>query len=373
MKILHINSYYSVSPFYKNLYDEQIKLNHDIDVYVPVSKTHIQQNKNMGLYTKVKQVFYEKERYIFHLKHIKILNDIEKEYNVENYEIFHAHSLFSNGYIAYKLSRKYGIPYIVAIRNTDVNLFFKKMFHLRKLGIKIINNASKVIFISKTYQKEVINSYIPYGMKDNVKIKSEVITNGIDNFWLKNTQRKKIKKIGNIINLLYVGDVNDNKNTKTTLKVCELLMKNGYDVNYKIVGNLKNKKYLSLFKKHSFVDYDRFTSKENLVAYYREADIFIMPSINETFGLVYAEAMSQGLPVIYTRNQGFDGQYAEGVVGYSVSPYDIVDIYNKIILIKNNYNSISDNCVKYSKNYSWVYLNNKYLDIYSDVIKTKRD
>ena len=37
---------------------------------------------------------------------------------------------------------------------------------------------------------------------------------------------------------------------------------------------------------------------------YRENDIYVMPSIIETFGLVYAEAMSQGLPVIYTRGQG---------------------------------------------------------------------
>ena len=29
-----------------------------------------------------------------------------------------------------------------------------------------------------------------------------------------------------------------------------------------------------------------------------------MPSKHETFGLVYAEAMTQGLPVIYTKNEG---------------------------------------------------------------------
>lgn len=40
-----------------------------------------------------------------------------------------------------------------------------------------------------------------------------------------------------------------------------------------------------------------------------------MPSHKETFGLVYAEAMSQGLPIIYTKNQGFDGQFPDGYVG----------------------------------------------------------
>jgi len=47
-----------------------------------------------------------------------------------------------------------------------------------------------------------------------------------------------------------------------------------------------------------------------------------MPSITETFGLVYAEALSQGLPVLYTRGQGFDRQFEEGEVGYAVDCFD---------------------------------------------------
>jgi glycosyltransferase involved in cell wall biosynthesis len=58
--------------------------------------------------------------------------------------------------------------------------------------------------------------------------------------------------------------------------------------------------------------------KEKLLNNYRNSDIFIMPSYNETFGLVYIEAMSQGLPIIYTQNEGVDGYFKEGSVGYSV-------------------------------------------------------
>ena len=42
-----------------------------------------------------------------------------------------------------------------------------------------------------------------------------------------------------------------------------------------------------------------------------------MPSITETFGLVYGEALSQGLLIIYTKGQGFDGQIKEKLAGYS--------------------------------------------------------
>ena len=42
---------------------------------------------------------------------------------MNEYSLIHAHSLFSNGYIAMRIKQDYGIPYIVAVRNTDVNTF----------------------------------------------------------------------------------------------------------------------------------------------------------------------------------------------------------------------------------------------------------
>ena len=49
-----------------------------------------------------------------------------------------------------------------------------------------------------------------------------------------------------------------------------------------------------------FVSYLPETNDKNkLLEHYRSCDIFIMPSKTETFGLVYVEAMSQGLPCLY--------------------------------------------------------------------------
>ena len=69
---------------------------------------------------------------------------------------------------------------------------------------------------------------------------------------------------------------------------------------------------------------------ENFIKYFIESDIFVMPSRYETFGLVYVEALSQGLPVIYTRGQGFDGQIPDGEVGYSVKCNDVNEIAEKL-------------------------------------------
>ncbi|HWL26899.1 MAG TPA: glycosyltransferase, partial [Ureibacillus sp.] len=132
MEILHINSYYSGSHFYKNFYDKQVELGLSIDVYVPINKSISVKNKDFGDFTKISRNHSKGDRFLFHLKHKKIYKDITQNYITKKYDIIHAHSLFSNGYIAYRLKEKYGIPYIVTVRNTDVNTFFKKMIHLRK-------------------------------------------------------------------------------------------------------------------------------------------------------------------------------------------------------------------------------------------------
>lgn len=54
---------------------------------------------------------------------------------------------------------------------------------------------------------------------------------------------------------------------------------------------------------------------------FAESDIFVMVSHSETFGLVYIEALSQGLPILYTRGQGIDGTLKEKI-GEAADSYD---------------------------------------------------
>lgn len=369
MKILHINSYYSCSKFYKNLYDKQTKSELDIDVYVPVSTAIDTSKLKLGDYTTISTNHNKYDRLLFHIKHNKIYKDIINKYLISEYSIIHAHSLFSNGYIAYKLYKKYGIPYIVAVRNTDINVFFKRMIHLRQLGVNILTNANKVIFISNPYKEYTIDKFVPSIYKEEVKNKSLVIPNGIDNFWLENRFTYKNEPQNNQVNLIYVGTLDSNKNIETTTRACEILIKQGYKVRYKIIGKIKNKIYKKFITEYPFIEYIPHCPKEDLINHYRSGDIFIMPSKHETFGLVYAEAMSQGLPVIYTRGQGFDGQFKEGEVGYSVRHNSPEEIASRVVDILNNYKNISGNCIEKVDRFDWKSIVQDYIEIYRNILK----
>ena len=367
MRILHVNSYYAAGNFYKNLFDNQVKTGLDIKVYVPVSKNLIYK-KDYGDYTTVSYNHGKYDRIFFHLKHYKIWQDFLNKINYKNYDIVHAHSLFSNGYIAYKLNKKHNIPYIVAVRDTDTNIFFKRMIHLRPLGVDILKRASKVIFLSESYRDNTIDKYIPKKLQKEIKQKSHVIPNGIDDYWLNNKQQKKSRK-NKRLSLVFTGSISARKNVLRSIATCKVLKNRGYDVTLTIIGPIKNKKIYHKFKDEPLVDYVGEKTKEEIKRIYQTKDIFVMPSIRETFGLVYAEAMSQSLPVIYTEGQGFDCQFKEGTVGYHVKSKDENDIADKIELILKNYDVIAKNCYNNVGKYNWQDIALTYKKVYSEVEK----
>lgn len=367
--ILQICSYYTGSSLYQDFFRalESFAIKEDIYVFTHF-KNELLHDKESKPNVYISRCYNRLDRLIFHLKHYKVKNDIEEKLNISNYNLFHAHSLFSNGYIAYKLHKKYQIPYIVAVRNTDINLFFARMPHLRLLGIKILNNAERIIFISPPYKKQTIEKYIPSSQKKVISEKSIVIPNGINKYWLENKYLRQSNLANKKIRLIYVGSIDRNKNIETTIKACNLLNEQGYEVSFKIVGKILDSKYRDLIHSNSYLKHIPYCQKEELLNYYRDSDIFVMPSIHETFGLVYAEAMSQGLPVVYTSGQGFDEQFEEGEVGFHVEATDYGDIAEKIRTIMYNYLEISQRCTSNSEKFNWSSISKKYMDLYQNII-----
>lgn len=369
MRILHINSYFSSSPFYKNLYDRQCESGLDITVYIAVPfKTRIKHD--IGVYSSASENHRKYERLFFFRKHQRILVDAYGRYGAQRFDCIHAHSLFSNGYIAYKLSERYGTPYIAAVRNTDVNIFFRKMAHLRPLGLRILQNASQVIFLSEAYMREVLECYVPERRRKQISDKSIVVPNGIDDFWLDNPVFGKVKDDG-AIRLIYAGGINQNKNCMATVRACRLLRREGFETRYSVIGKITDGNYFGKLKKSDVAEYHEPVGKEQLIYKYRENDIFVMPSIHESFGLVYAEALSQGLPVVYTKGQGFDGHFENGHVGYCVDPKKPKDIAEAIKRIYEDYGRLSQNASGAARRFSWEAIEKTYREIYEKSIYVK--
>jgi glycosyltransferase involved in cell wall biosynthesis len=55
---------------------------------------------------------------------------------------------------------------------------------------------------------------------------------------------------------------------------------------------------------------------------------FVMPSRRETYGMVFAEALLAGVPILWSKNQGVDGFFDEANVGYRCDPQSVEDVAN---------------------------------------------
>src|SRR5699024_4350469 len=141
--------------------------------------------------------------------------------------------------------------------------------------------------------------------------------NGVDEFWHDN--RGTIKKLQkDSVKLIYVGRIYQQKNLENVLRAIKVYEKNNkLKVRFTIIGPVLDFNYFNKLRKKYKFDYIKELSKEDIRLQMSKHDIFIMPSRNETFGLVYIEALSQFLPIIYTKNEGVYNYFKEGTFGYS--------------------------------------------------------
>jgi len=313
--------------------------------------------------------FNNKDKYIFTLKQLKIMNSLMNTINPKNYDVVHAHTLFTDGNVAYKLNKEYGTPFIVTVRGyTDIYQFFKIRINLRNKGKKILKAASFIVFLSETNRKELLNTYIKdESLKKEIKDKSIILPNGIDSFWFENEGAPKTLPKTDELKVISVGKVFKLKNPLTTVKALKIL-KDYYNLNVSLtlVGKIIDEPYAKEVENENDVPVNvvGVLPKEQLIKIFRDHDLFVLPSTYETFGLVYPEAMSQGLPVIYTKDQGFYLQFEEGKVGYAVNSSNPEDIAEKIVKILEDYNAMSKRSLKGYKKFNWSILSRAYIKMY---------
>lgn len=369
MKILHINCNYMSTALHQTMVEHLEEIGVENTVFAPISsktKICIKPNNNVI----VSNCFRKWDRLLFYHKQSKIRKSLERSVKVTDYDCIHAYTLFTDGNVAYELYHKYGIPYCVAVRSTDVNVFFKRMQYLRGRGIDILKDARAVFFLSKTYQKQVLENYVPDELKKAIYEKSHIIPNGIDDFWIDNiNESRNINEIKSNLSkrklkVAYVGKISKNKNIRNTVAALKQLCSEGWDIEFQVAGEKQDDNEFNIMQSFKGIRYLGPLEHKDVLKCYRECDIFIMPSYKETFGLVYAEAMSQGLPVIYSKKQGFDGQFEEGEVGFAVDAGEMTQIVEAIQKISLDYENISRNCISAVERFKWGDICKKYIDIY---------
>lgn len=136
------------------------------------------------------------------------------------------------------------------------------------------------------------------------------------------------------LSVLCVGNIRMNKGQIFLLRALEYMPQN---VIVTFAGLVKEKYYVEMLNKFitengisDKVHFAGLLNEAELAEKYREADIFVLPTLKEGFGLSVWEAMSYGLPVVASKTGGVEEQITDGVEGFLIPPGNVKIIGKKL-------------------------------------------
>lgn len=366
MKILHLCNDFCGSKVHANLYKSLDSLGVKQTVFTYFRDANLEGKNSFEatgtefIYSNVLHLYH---RALYHLKIRDVYQELQNRVDLSSFDCVHAVTLFSDGALAYRVKKDYGKPYVVSVRNTDVNTFLGYAPHTWHLGRKVLLNASRIVFISVALKNKFCEHVAIKGILSQIEDKFVVQPNGIDDYWINHVQKEK--KSGH--DVLYVGRFDTNKNVTRLAKAVLALRKQFPDVRLNLVGGKGNQEKVirAFVEKYPQIMrwYGEVYDKERLREIYRENAVFAMPSIFETFGLVYIEALTQNLRLLYTKGQGIDGLFQEKI-GESVNPLSVTDIVSKLSQLLSQSDMYSGNASVDFEAFCWRRIAGNYKHIY---------
>jgi len=252
-----------------------------------------------------------------------------------------------------KNRKKFGYKVVYYYHNiTDPNIYAgyerERRILENKRMIKNVSKADKVVTNSDFTRNYLLSKF---------SINSTVITPGIDF----QVFRKKERKL-NLHHpaLLYVGRIAKHKGVDLLLNAFELVLKKIPKAHLYIIGKFDNDDYSELVKQRAREIENIYLlghlPAEDVILYYKSADLFTCASIYEGFGMPFMEAQASGLPCVGFNTASIPEVVIDNQTGILVKVKDTKAFSEAVIeLISNNKKreQFSKKAVEHARNYDW--------------------
>ena len=285
-----------------------------------------------------------------------------------------SHSFFSVpcGFLSWLFKVQYGIPYIISLRGADVPGYserFSSLYNfLKPLTKKIWKKAGFVVSNSKGLKE--------LALKTNPRQNIEIIYNGVD---VKKFQPDVLSRNNDkFIITPGASRVTARKGLNYLVEAVRQLSEKYPKVSLKIMGDGSDKDTLEkLSRDLGIKDKIEFLGripKDETAPYYREASVFVLPSLNEGMSNAMLEALATGLPILATDTGGSRELVENGENGFIVKMKDAGDIAKKIealILDPRLRESMGVKSREKAERLSWKRVADKYLELYEKIQNKK--
>lgn len=228
-----------------------------------------------------------------------------------------------NSYFTFgRLAKKLGVPFVVGIHMSDIKIA-KNWFH-RLHQRMVFSRVDAFACRSFAYEQQFQEIFPAFAQK------TFVVESGIPSQYL---VEKEFANQSNVHRIITVSRLIKRKQVDKVITALSRIPAT-IDWTYTIVGDGAEKENLmKLVEEYSLQGRVNFTgtlSREEVMFELRRSDFFVLPSYQETFGLVYLEAMAASCITIGSVGEGIDGVIRDGENGFLCHANNTGSIYDKI-------------------------------------------
>ncbi|MHC4635936.1 MAG: glycosyltransferase family 4 protein [Planctomycetota bacterium] len=245
-----------------------------------------------------------------------------------DFDIIHAHDwmTYPAGIAIAAISGK---PLVIHVHSTEFDRSGENVnqmiYDIERQGME---RADKIITVSQFTQNLITSRY---GISDN---KLEVVHNGVERnnttrWVLEDTGIKKDEKI-----VLFLGRITMQKGPEYFLMAAKKVLEVIDNVKFVMAGSgdlmYKAVEMAAQLGIGSKVLFTGFLQGEDVQNIYKMADLFVMPSVSEPFGIVPLEALDNDVPVIISKQSGVSEVLTHAL---KVDFWDVNEMANKIVAV----------------------------------------
>jgi UDP-glucose:(heptosyl)LPS alpha-1,3-glucosyltransferase len=299
-----------------------------------------------------------------------------KKIIAENFDLVHSHGwIFEMDF--FTIHGGLHEPWIKEVRRKSMSLFDRSLARVEAKGV----NSSRlklILPVSTLLKDELLRFY------DIPESKIHVIHPGISTARFSaldpERSRHEVRRRHGLsthdLVVLFVGMNFEVKRLDLVMKaVADLSMKRNENSNLKllVVGKGKKKRYMKLARDLGIVNQLVFAGvTQRVEEYYMASDIFAMPSMNDSFGMVVLEAMMAGLPAIITETVGAKDLIESGKQGFVLSDDPSVsDVSEKLsfLLKKENRMRMGESAREVARRQTWENRADQVAELYDEFEK----
>jgi glycosyltransferase involved in cell wall biosynthesis len=191
------------------------------------------------------------------------------------------------------------VPFIAHIHATEIDRHDgSRIYSLEKRGLEA---ADRVVAVSN-YTKETIAKY--YGI-DHRKV--SVVHNGIEPREIRKFPKHPLKRRYKLV--LFIGRITYQKGPDYYVRLAKRVTDQYSNVKFMMIGSGDMEASMVEMAAHEDLTgkllFSSWLKDDKMDMAYQMADVFVMPSVSEPFGIVPLESIQNGTPVVVSKNSGF--------------------------------------------------------------------